>query len=113
MFDNWTFGKKVGAGFALAGVVLLVIAVVGFRSTVQLLENDRWVDHTHEVRRELALLLAEIVDAETGQRGFVISADESFLQPYEAARTRIPQTVGRIGTLTADNPEQQLRLSQL
>jgi CHASE3 domain sensor protein len=113
MFDNWTFGKKVGAGFALAGVVLLVIAAVGFRSTAQLLENDRWVEHTHEVRREIALLLAQVTEAETGQRGYVISADEAFLQPYEASRTRVPQTLEHIRSLTSDNQAQQRRIAQL
>ena len=46
MFVSWTFGKKLGAGFGMAGVVLLVIALFGYRSTRDLIENQRWVAHT-------------------------------------------------------------------
>jgi methyl-accepting chemotaxis protein len=113
MFENWTFGKKVGAGFALAGVVLVVIAVVGHQSTVRLLENDRWVEHTHEVRRELANLLSTLKDAESGQRGFVITGDEAFLEPYVAAQGSSKGTFERVRSLTADNPDQQRRIQTL
>jgi methyl-accepting chemotaxis protein len=113
MFENWTFGKKVGAGFAMAGIVLVVIAVVGYQSTERLLENDGWVDHTHQVRRELADLLSALKDAETGQRGFVITADESFLEPYVGAQVATKARFERLRTLTADNPDQQRRLQLL
>ena len=45
--------------------------------------------HTHQVRGELADLLSELKDAETGQRGYVITGDESYLEPYKSALTAI------------------------
>jgi CHASE3 domain sensor protein len=69
MLRNWTFGRKVGGGFAVTVAALVVIAVTGFRSASSLVENDEWVSHTHQVRRQLADLLAELLNAETGQRG--------------------------------------------
>ena len=66
MFRNWTFGRKVGAGFEVTAFALVVIAVTGYRSAKSLIENDELVAHTHLVRRELADLLAQMVDAETG-----------------------------------------------
>jgi methyl-accepting chemotaxis protein len=113
MFDNWTFGKKVGAGFAIAGLVLLVVAVVGYRSTDTLIENERWVDHTHEVRRNLVALFSGVRDAETGQRGFLLTGQDEFLEPYSSSLKDIDAKFERVRSLTSDNERQQRRLGTL
>src|SRR6187401_1974874 len=110
---NWTFGRKLALGFAIAVLTLLLIGVSGYRSTGHLIENDRWVAHTHEVRTKLADLVSFLKDAETGQRGFVITADETFLEPYRASLTEIAKITGDLRTLTADNDVQQGRLVAL
>ncbi|HEX3849360.1 MAG TPA: CHASE3 domain-containing protein [Polyangiaceae bacterium] len=110
---NWTFGRKLALGFAIAVLTLVVIGFSGYRSTEHLIENDRWVTHTHEVRTKLADLLSLLKDAETGQRGFVITSDESFLDPYSRALPEIARTVSEVRSLTADNETQQRRLSAL
>lgn len=109
MLGHWTFGKRVSAGFAIAALVILLIGLVGFYSTHRLIENDRRVTHTHMVRRDLAELLSELKDAETGQRGYVITGVESYLAPYNSALEQIKLTVDRLRGLIADNPD-QLRL---
>jgi CHASE3 domain sensor protein len=53
------------------------------------------------------------MDAETGQRGYVISGDEAYLEPYTAALTRVKDTVERIRSITGDNPAQQRQLGVL
>ena len=81
----WTVGKRLVAGFGLAALTL--VADCG-RLLPQRLPADReraWVAHTHQVRTELADLLSELKDAETGQRGYVITGDESYLEPYKSA----------------------------
>lgn len=113
MFVSWTFGRKLGLGFGMAGAVLLVIALLGHRSTEQLIENERWVAHTHEVRRLLAELRVLLVDAETAERGYVITGNEAFLGPYQRASEALPITLTEAVTLTADNPIQQQRLQQV
>ncbi|HTV23927.1 MAG TPA: CHASE3 domain-containing protein [Polyangiaceae bacterium] len=110
MFVSWTFGRKLVAGFGLAGGVLLVIAVLGYRSTQRLIENERWVAHTHEVRGALAHLRLLLVGAETAQRGFIIVGNETFLEPYTRAVQELPKALSDVRTLTADNPEQARRL---
>jgi len=110
---NWTFGRKLTLGFAIAVLTLLVIGVSGYRSTEHLVENERWVSHTHEVRTKLADLVSVIKDAETGQRGFVITADEAFLEPYRAALPEIAKLFSALRGLTADNDSQQRRLAAL
>ena len=113
MSINWTFGRKLALGFAVAVVTLLLVGISGYRSTEHLIENDRWVSHTHEVRTKLADLISSLKDAETGQRGFVITADENFLDPYRGALPEIGKIVSDLRSLTADNEAQQRRLSAL
>src|SRR6187401_369443 len=113
MLDNWTFGKRVGAGFALAGAILVVIAVVGFRTSESLIENDRLVEHTHEVRRALAELAAQVARAEGAMRGYVITSDGGFLEPYRIAVDASKSAFETVRSLTADNPAQQRRLDAL
>ncbi|HYQ46778.1 MAG TPA: CHASE3 domain-containing protein, partial [Polyangiaceae bacterium] len=110
---NWTFGRKLALGFAIAALTLLLVGISGYRSTQHLIENDRLVSHTHEVRRKLTDLTSFLKDAETGQRGFVITGDDPFLEPYRAALTEIARTVGELRNLTADNDAQQRRLNTL
>lgn len=112
-FRNWTFGRKLAAGFGLAGLTLLVIAVVSYRNTTAFVENDGWVTHTHQVRAELADLMSELTDAETGQRGYVITGLDDYLEPYQAALGTSKRTFDDLRKLTADNPHQQQRLSAI
>jgi len=113
MLDNWTFGKKVGSGFALAGVILLVIAAVGYQSTANLIENDHRVEHSHEVRETLAELLSQLKDTETGTRGYVITGDDGFLEPYRSSLVESKRAFDHLRSLTADNTAQQRRLDAL
>jgi PAS domain S-box-containing protein len=65
------------------------------------------VAHTQEVRFALQALLSAMQDAETGQRGFLITGDEAYLDPYRAALAEVDGHLAEVGRLTADNPEQQ------
>lgn len=113
MFNRLTFGARLTVGFGLAGLVLLVIAVIGFRTTSTLIENDARVTHSYEVQGKLNDLISELKDAETGQRGFVITGDNSYLEPYQSALGEIKSTLDSARTLTADNPDQQRRLAAI
>ncbi|HVV83994.1 MAG TPA: CHASE3 domain-containing protein [Kofleriaceae bacterium] len=108
--NTWTFGRKIAAGFALSSIVLVVVAVVGYRTTAGLVENQGLVAHTHEVRAAIAELSANVIDVQNEQRGYVITGQESYLDPYRAALPRLEATYSRLRALTADNPEQQRRL---
>ncbi len=107
---TWTFGKKIAAGFTCSALALLVVAIVGYQSTHHLIANDELVSHTHQVRRDIAELISLLKDAETGQRGFVITGDESYLEPYLSARAAIDKMFDEVRRLTADDVHQQQRL---
>lgn len=109
----WTFGRKLAAGFATALLALAVIGLAGHRATATLIENDRWVAHTQEVRQNLALLLSSLTDVETSQRGFTLTGDDGFLEPYNAGLGRVAKAQTEVRRLTLDNEAQQRRLDRL
>jgi methyl-accepting chemotaxis protein len=94
-------------------LTLIIIAVISYRNTYHLIDNDAWVAHTHQVRSELADLLSQLKDAETGQRGYLITNDESYLAPDQAALASIKSTLDDLRKLTSDNPDQQRRLAAI
>jgi methyl-accepting chemotaxis protein len=113
MFANLTVGKRLVAGFGLAALTLLLMALVSYRNANLLIDTEHWVGHTHQVRAELADLLSQLKDAETGQRGYVITGDESYLEPYKSALTGLKTTLADLKNLTSDNPDQQGRVARV
>jgi methyl-accepting chemotaxis protein len=109
----WTFGRKIAAGFSLAFVLLLAIGIIAYRSISSLVVTSQQVTHSHEVTERVADLLSLLKDAETGQRGFVITGEDSYLEPYKMALDGIPKAIRDLRALTTDNPDQQKRLDQL
>jgi methyl-accepting chemotaxis protein len=105
-----TVERVLAAAFGGAAVVLLFVGATGYSSVSGLIEADQKVSTTHQVRRELNELQARLTDAETGQRGYVITGDERFLAPYLAGLEQIGQLTARLRVLMAGSPE---RLSAL
>jgi methyl-accepting chemotaxis protein len=108
----WTFGRKIAAGFALAFLLLLGIGAVAYRSITVLTATNHLVTHTHQVLEHIAGVLSLLNEAETGQRGYVITGDEAFLEPYQSALGKIPTLAKELKELTADNLNQQKRIDQ-
>lgn len=109
----WTFGKKIAAGFAISFALLAAIGVVAYRSIDSLTKTSYLAAHSHLVLENIAGVLSQMKDAETGQRGFVITGDEEYLEPYESGRTSVEKLVKDLRELTADNPRQQKRIDDL
>jgi methyl-accepting chemotaxis protein len=113
MLSNWTVSRRLVAAFGLATAVLVGVASVAYYNTRQLIENDTWVKHSHLVRMELATLESAIIEAETGQRGFIITGDDQYLAPYQAGLQSVTRTLADLRKLTLDNPNQQRRLDAI
>jgi methyl-accepting chemotaxis protein len=110
MTDNWTFGRRIAAGFALSLVLLIAIGAVSYLSITRLTRTSQWITHTHEVLEHIDRVLSLLKDAETGQRGYLITGDEALLEPYRTGSGGILDVVKELKTLTADNPNQQKRV---
>ncbi len=100
-------------GFGLTLAVLLVGGFVGYSNIRQLVETNRRVADTQEVSIELESLLSLLKDAETGQRGYLLTEDEAYLQPYNEAVRKVEAEMVQLKELTADRPAQQALLAQL
>jgi PAS domain S-box-containing protein len=74
--------------------------------------NDQ-VQRTHEVKEELSAVLRLVVDAETGQRGYLITDDPVYLEPYQEATAQIEARLARLDSLTKSSAPQQQRMYEL
>ena len=76
-------------------------------------DNNQKIVHSHEVIIALDELLSSMQDAETGQRGFLLTNNEKYLEPYNSAVMAIPPKLDEIAQLTSDNPAQKPRITAL
>src|SRR5690242_16717094 len=110
---KWPTEQKILAGVAIVLAVLAVNALVSYRATRRLIDQDLLVSHTHDVLGELEATISTMTDAETGERGYIITGEARYLQPYETAVEQISNHIARLQQLTADNPSQQARIPVL
>ncbi len=108
---------RIWGKLALAfGPILLVTAASGLLANRNLSFIEGGVErteHTHEVLENLDEITVSMVDQETGVRGYLLSGDENFLEPYRDGRKRFDAYFARVKSLTSDNPAQQARLDRL
>ena len=104
--------SKIAAGLATA----LLVLVVGGASYFAVRRSTRaasLVSHTDSVLIEREKVLSALKDAETGARGYLITGDTLFLDPYKGAQEKLKSSLRQLRVLTADNPTQQTRLDTL
>jgi methyl-accepting chemotaxis protein len=105
--------KKLTIGFVLPVALVIAISVTAFWSINKLLENNQWVDHTHLVLTEIQGIVSSLKDAETGQRGFLITGEDRYLDPFRSGSKDWKAHFARVKDLTSDNPKQQERWAEL
>lgn len=108
-----TFKRNLLIGFGLSLLLLIVSSVASFFSIRNLLQSAYWVDHTNVVILRLENTLSYMKDAETGQRGYLLTGDEDFLEPYKGAADSIQTSIKSIKALTGDNSDQQAEIEKL
>ena len=94
-------------------VVILVFAFILYRTIEWHQESTAQVDRAHVVVSQMAELEARMVDAETGQRGYIITGDSSYLRPYEGASADVEVLLADLRLALADDPQQRATLEQL
>jgi len=106
--------RFLGLGATIAALaVIIALGLLENRSRVEVNDSARWVRHTFEVQRELALARTLLTDAETGQRGFLLTLDDAYLEPNRQAIAALPGVLDKLKELTRDNPLQNARVQQL
>ncbi|MDF2115543.1 response regulator [Roseiarcaceae bacterium H3SJ34-1] len=102
-----TFGLAAVLGF------FLISGWVAYLNIQALRDDNQKIYHSHQVIKALDGVLSTVKDAETGQRGFLLTGEESYLEPYNAALLALPPQIDELAQLTSDNPKQQARIGLL
>ncbi|WP_434573894.1 response regulator [Pseudomonas sp. Z3-8] len=111
--DEQSFRKLLSRNISLPLGMGALSAVFFIVLITYLLSVIQWVGHTDRVINNANEALKLSVDLETGMRGYLLSGDEHFLDPYEVAKPRIAVALDTLLELTADNPVQTDRLRKV
>jgi len=101
--------KQSLVGFGLASAVMVVINALSYWSLLQHRETAYWVAHTRKVEQKIERTLAELTEAETGQRGYILTEDDNYLNLYNDGIGSIHQRLEELQSLTVDNPNQHVQ----
>jgi methyl-accepting chemotaxis protein len=110
---KWTIGIKMACGYLAAGIFLLVIGVFSYVSVNSIDNTTHWVDHTYQVITTVNQVTTTLLNAETGQRGYIITGDASYLEPYNGAQASLDSEIKTLRDLTSDNPTEQQNIDVL
>ncbi|MBI9067836.1 MAG: CHASE3 domain-containing protein [Salinivirgaceae bacterium] len=108
-----TIGYKIAIGFAIILSMFVIVSVITLRNQNNLAENADWVTHTHQVITVIEGISGSLKDAETGQRGYIITGVDEYLEPYKDALKSIDSELVELKQLTSDNAEMQQNIIEL
>ncbi len=108
-----TLNRKILIGFIGCVVILFIVSMYSYRNSEKYIATNDWVTHTYEVLYELEQVYVFSIDASAGMRGFVITGDKEFLEPYANAKLKMMQHFNKIKQLTEDNSVEQKNLENL
>ena len=104
--------RAITLGAAVVLAALVVFGWIVYTDSRSVVQEGRWVDHTRRVMVRLERTAYALKDAETAERGYLLTADAGYLRPYESAVAQVREHLSRLRELTLDNPEQQRRLAE-
>lgn len=110
---NLPIGTRLGLGFGLLTLLIVLIAGAVWMQYSQVRAAQAINQHTYSVIAELEKQVLALVNIETGQRGYLVTGDESFLEPYHDGKEAFLRRNDRLEEMTADNPQQLERLAEL
>ena len=111
LLSNLSISKKLFASFIVVVSLTLVLGLVAYVNVTSMAHDFEFlVEHDLLVLEKSALLQGFVVDAETGQRGFIITGEEEFLEPYVSGIANFETYYEDLRLLVSDNPAQVAKL---
>ncbi len=98
---------------AICIVSFIIVAFITFNSLTALLDNSNWVVHTYEVIAKATDLSGSMVDQETGMRGYLVTGNKDYLEPYTAGKEHFDSVLKELKETVSDNPAQVKRLEEV
>jgi PAS domain S-box-containing protein len=108
--DQRSFQRLLRRTVALPVLLLMLLAAILAGESLLLYASLRWVDHSDRVISTARQLQRQIVEMDTGLRGYYLTGDQVFLDSYNDAKSKVPDQLDSLQKLTSDNPAQQARL---
>lgn len=113
MFSKLSISQKLYLSFAAIVVLLGVLVASAYRGFGQVDSAINSNVHSYQVLSQSQMALEQLINIETGMRGFVIAGKDNFLEPQIAGESKFSSSLATLKALTSDNAEQQKRLATL
>jgi len=110
IYKSTMFLKSI---FVVSIFAIFFISAVTYKHINILNNSSKWVNHSYDVNLELERLFSYLKDSETGQRGFLITKDSSFLKPYIESKEKIIKSFALVKVYTKSNPDQEQNIRKL
>src|SRR5260221_3627666 len=104
--SKFSFRRQVLIGFIISLFLVFSVFYFSYKSIHELQQNESAIDHTENVIKTASAVQSLLLNGETGQRGYIATGNEIFLQPYNESIYQVPTALTILKTLVADNPVQ-------
>lgn len=111
--NTWSIEKKTVVMLGLASTILVSLNALFYWNFIKQKETSDRVNHSQQTIQKLESVLSSVKDAETGQRGYLLTGQEPYLEPYTIAIATIDREIAELKRLTATNPNQQQQIASL
>ncbi len=113
MIQRWSIAQKITFGFALGPIALIIIGFIAYTNTNRMLASESVVSNSFAVRNALHRVEQALVDAETGQRGYLLTGNPQYLKPYEQAVHSVGSAMTALNKAVAGEPQQESRAAAI
>jgi CHASE3 domain sensor protein len=107
------FRLRLAGTLILPPVLMAALAGALLWQINRILSSEQQITHTHEVIAQAYRIEKQLVNMESGVRGYLITGDSNFLEPYRQALSSIDNEFNKLAHLVSDNPAQLQRLAKL
>jgi signal transduction histidine kinase len=99
--------QKLFAGLTASAAIIIFISILSVSGIQSLLQASEWIEHTQFVKQQINAVLSDVLDVETGARGYLVASDEKYIEPMIKAKGNLPNLINNLRLQTSDNPHQQ------
>lgn len=107
------FNRNLQLGYGFSILILLTVGIISYNTLNNLLDSNKAVAHSNLVIQKLEGAMSVMKDAETGQRGYILTNKAVFLTPYHGAYQKAVALINEANLLTGDNHEQQRNIAKI